>query len=444
MLKKSYILLYALQIFYFYIDTNTKNQRSVDTINIQHHNEQLTNRLALQSLQIKRLLQITQAINTNVDKKNLFDMYKETLRMEMKVGSFILYTFHDNVCECSAFEGTKENLIALGSTTLFQRFQHFSKLNDEIHPLLQNFDYILPVFHKKQPLAFVLLGNIQAEGTALLDSIDFISTLTNIIAVAIENKRLFKKQLDQERLNRDLELAIQVQNMFIPASLPSNDKYEFSAVYQPNQGVGGDYYDFLEDVAPNDIAFCIADISGKGIGAALLMSNFQANLHAFIRKELSAEAFINELNAAVLRTTKGEKFITFFIARYNVETKHLRYICAGHNPPLLLTGGKLQKLDKGCTILGAFKKIPKIELGEIYLKEDAFLFLYTDGLTDMINTQKEPFDEAMLQDFILKNQDCTVAEFNQRLMEHVTTYKGMEEFPDDITILTSRLFVNKS
>lgn len=413
----------------------------MDTINIKQHNEQLINRLALQSLQIKRLLQITQAVNTNVDKKNLFDMYRETLRMEMKVGSFILYTFRDDVCECSAFEGIEEKWTALGSAELFQRFLHFSPLNKEIHPLLENFDYILPVFHKKQPLAFVLLADIQAEGTALLDSIDFISTLTNIIAVAIENKRLFKKQLEQERLNRDLDLAVQVQNMLIPASLPSNALYEFSAVYQPNQGVGGDYYDFLEDVSENDIAFCIADISGKGIGAALLMSNFQANLHAFIKKDLSAQEFINELNAAVLRTTKGEKFLTFFIARYNVVTKHLRYICAGHNPPFLYTAGKMHKLDKGCTILGAFKKMPKIELGELFLKEDAFILLYTDGLTDMTNDQKQPFNEELLQNFILENQDCTVKEFNKRLMEHVTTYKGLEDFPDDITILTSRLFV---
>lgn len=408
--------------------------------------EQLENRLYLQQLQINRLLEITQAINNNLKIADLFRIYKDTLTWEMRIKKFALFTRYDEEWTCVSHAGIDEKSLFVSNDIheFFPNYQRASKIDEADHELLRNFNIVIPVYHKKYPIAFTFIGkDLYEEDSDVYEPIRFISAITNIIAVAIENKRLFKKQIAQERMRRELELAVQVQNMLIPSNLPANDQIEFSGIYQPHEGVGGDYYDLIE-LGERELAFCIADISGKGIAAALLMSNFQANLQSLInRKYLSVRQFTNQLNERVLRTTKGEKFITFFIARYHRFKKRLRYLNAGHNPPLMISGGKLHRLDKGCTILGAFNEIPHIELGEIYLKEDAFFLLYTDGLTDLKNEAGEYFDEEKLAKFALNNYQLPTNHFNKALMDEIKRFKGSLDFPDDISVLTGRIFVDK-
>jgi sigma-B regulation protein RsbU (phosphoserine phosphatase) len=414
---------------------------------LRNQREELENRLYLQQLQINRLLEITQAINNNLKIADLFRIYKDTLTWEMRIKKFALFTRHDEEWTCVSHAGIDEKTLFLCCDevyNLFPKFQRASKIDEPQHPLLQHFNIVIPVYHKKFPIAFTFIGkDLYEEDNDVYEPIRFISAITNIIAVAIENKRLFKKQIAQERMRRELELAVQVQNMLIPSNLPMNDQIEFSGIYQPHEGIGGDYYDLIE-LGERELAFCIADISGKGIAAALLMSNFQANLQSLInRKYLSVRQFANKLNERVLRTTKGEKFITFFIARYHRFKKRLRYLNAGHNPPIMISGGKIHYLKKGCTILGAFNKLPEIELGEVYLEEDAFFLLYTDGLTDLRNEEGEFFDEEKLAKFALENYKLSAVDFNKALMDKIKVFKGSLDFPDDISVLTGRIFVDK-
>ena len=130
------------------------------------------------------------------------------------------------------------------------------------------------MYHKKNPIAFALVGGVRADSDEYT-RIQFITTFTNIIAVAIENKRLFKKQIEQERYARDMELASSVQKMLIPDHLPKSKFFEMATVYKPHFTVGGDYFDFIQ-YDERRLTFCIADISGKGVSAAILMANFQA------------------------------------------------------------------------------------------------------------------------------------------------------------------------
>lgn len=414
-------------------------------INLKTREEILETKLTLQQLQFNRVLEITQAINDNIGIVDLFNLYKGLLTWEMGIKKFVLYTRNEEVWTCATSAGIDAEDLEEDIEAFFPQYQRRRSIDEADHPLLQHFSVVVPVYHKEYAIAYTFLGSegLDDMDTQGYDPITLISAITNVIAVAIENKRLFKRQLDQERLKREMELAIQVQNMLIPSELPNNERYEFSGIYQPHEGVGGDYYDFFE-VGGGEVAFCIADISGKGIAAALLMSNFQANLQTLVhRKYLSVKKFTNRLNSLVLRTTQGDKFITFFIARYHVRKKRLRYLCAGHNPPFMYTQGKIQRLDKGCTILGAFSKIPTIEFGEIFLEDDALFLLYTDGLTDLQNENDDYFDDDQVEKFIQKNNDLPVKEFNDKLMEEVSIFKGDRSFPDDISVLTGRLFVNK-
>ncbi|WP_264790920.1 PP2C family protein-serine/threonine phosphatase [Aureispira anguillae] len=390
------------------------------------------------------MLEITQAINNNIAISDLFNLYKGLLTWEMRVKKFALYTRQKETWICVTSAGIEACDLEENIEDYLPNYHRRQSVDEPNHPLLQHFSIVLPVYHKDYAIAYTFLGPdaLNDSENHGYDPITLISAITNIIAVAIENKRLFKRQLDQERLKREMELAVQVQNMLIPSELPNNEQYEFAGIYQPHEGVGGDYYDFFE-VGSGEVAFCIADISGKGIAAALLMSNFQANLQTLVhRKYLSVKKFTNRLNSLVLRTTKGDKFITFFIARYHVRKRRLRYLCAGHNPPFMYTQGKIQRLDKGCTILGAFAKIPSIEFGEIFLEDDALFLLYTDGLTDLQNDKDEYFNDTHVEQFMKKHNSLPVGEFNVKLMEEVNRFKGERSFPDDISVLTGRLFVN--
>jgi sigma-B regulation protein RsbU (phosphoserine phosphatase) len=310
-------------------------------------------------------------------------------------------------------------------------------IHDDKHPLLSQFDVVIPVRHKDTSIAFTFIGGFN-KGEDKYDKISFITTITNIIAVAIENKRLFKRQLEQEAMKREMELAGAMQQMLIPDTLPQNQRYELASIYRPHSTIGGDYFDFIDYDDPR-FAFCIADVSGKGAAAALLMSNIQATVRYLINRRITAKPFIDELNRSILSSAKGEKFITFFIAEFNTETNELIYVNAGHNSPVLATSEGVQILDKGCTILGAFDEIPYLEVGRLQLEGDAMIVMYTDGLTDLRNEDEVFFDENQLHPFVKENYLLSADAFNQKLQEKIDSFKGDRPYPDDVSVLTCRI-----
>lgn len=401
----------------------------------------LERELSLKQLQIKSLLYITQSINQNVSADGLFEIYRKTLSWELSIKKMALFFLEANGnWVCKAEIGASETFIH--AEEMGQHFLEYTRVSnlvgEEVHPLLQDYDIVVPVYHKDTAIAFTFVGDLN-DSDNTYETIEFVSTITNIIAVAIENKRLFKKQLEQERLKREMELAGAVQNMLIPKSLPTNGYFEFDGVYKPHLGVGGDYFDFI-DLEDGNVIFCVADISGKGVAAALLMSNFQANVQAIVRRKLKMDKFIRILNKTVLNITEGDKFITFFVGKYNVDTRKLEYVNAGHTRPILLMNGAKYRLEEGCTILGVFPDMPDIEVGEITVEENAMLVAYTDGLTDLRNDQKEYFSVEMLEQFIDENCDMEAEFFNKKLMEHIEIFRGEGEYPDDVAVLTCKLF----
>ena len=400
--------------------------------------ELLERDLSLKQLQINRLLEVTQAINNNLAADALFKIYRSILSWEMRIEKMALYIKQDNFWSCTTAIGLSEEQQEIDITDELFKYTRMTNLMDNKHPIVSNFDIIIPVYHKKHAIAFALIGNLERD-EEMYEKIKFITTITNIISVAIENKRLFNKQIEQERLGKELELASQVQNMLIPSELPSNDQYELDSIYLPHSRIGGDYFDYIS-FNEDEFAFCIADISGKGISAALLMANFQANLQSLIHRRFEKEDFIQQLNQSVLKITKGDRFLTFFCGEFNLKTRELIYVNAGHNPPLMLMDDKIIHLNEGCTILGMFEEIPTISVGHVMVPEKALIVTYTDGLTDLRNEEDVFFDTKYLGRFIMENKEASASELNTHLMIKINSFKGKRTFPDDISILTCRIF----
>lgn len=404
--------------------------------------EKLEKELNLKELQIKSLLTITQAINDNVPGEGLFNMYRSFLSWEMGITQMALFIPNedqDSLWFCATHIDA-QGAPAYDAEVLMPHLLGFNRLHTlkENDPKeLQVFDIIIPVFHKEKPIAYSLIGGIKSKED-LYNKIQFITTITNIIAVAIENKRLFKQQIKQERFDKEMELASNVQQMLIPHVLPSNDNYEISTIYKPHFNIGGDYLDFI-DFDKGRFIFCIADISGKGVAAALLMANFQAMIQSLIYQYRDLETFIFALNQTVYRVTKSDKFITFFIGEVDLSQRTLKYINAGHYPPVLYQNGEIKRLTSGCTVIGAFEKLPSIQEEILPLEEGALVMCFTDGLADLTNQKGELFEDTGIESFVNEFGNLPVNGFHEELLKRIDDYRAGEQYPDDIAVISCKI-----
>lgn len=407
---------------------------SANLLDVMNREERLENELHLKQLQINRLLTITQAINENVKAQGLYDMYKSFLAWEMGVSRMALLIKGKLQWICPVTIGQEDlNLEeCLDIASVYQRPSH---LNETDVMILKHFEVVIPVLHKKEPIAYCLLGGFEGDSDTIYNKIQFITTITNIVAVAIENKRLFKQQLEQERMNRELELAKEMQQMLIPEQMPKNHLYHLAGFYQPRWSVGGDYFDYCE-FEDGRLVFCIADIAGKGVAAALLMANFQATFQSLIHQGLSLEEFVKSLNQALHRITKGDRYLTLFVAEYQPLTRILNYINAGHNPPLLFQNRSTIRLSEGTTILGSFPQLPPIRTGHIILEKGAIVLAFTDGLTDVQNKEGNFYSEEKIIHLLQSRDYEDMYTLNQALVKDVREHKGEESFSDDTSILS--------
>jgi phosphoserine phosphatase RsbU/P len=399
--------------------------------------DQLQRKLSLNQLQLNRLLEITHAINNNMKIDGLFKMYNSFLSWELGVKNMALYIIEENKWGCSTKFGDFSDEETNEFSAHFAKYKKTEYVKED-KLLATYFEVIIPVYHKEEPIAYSLIGGIQKEEESF-NKIQYITTITNIIAVAIENKRLFKRQVEQQTMNREMQLARDMQLQLIPEKLPVADSFQLSSIYLPNMAVGGDYFDCIA-IDDSKMLFVIADISGKGLSAALLMSNLQANLHALVNKQdTNLEQLVIKLNVAIKKITKGEKYLTLFVSIFDTTDNSLTYINAGHIPPILAYENDFSYLEKGTTIIGIFEDLDKIETTRLIIKKPSLLVLFTDGITDIKNETGKYFNQENIFEFVKTNNHLHPQRFNEELMATVNRFKGEEnEFPDDITVLTCR------
>jgi len=395
--------------------------------------------LAIKQQQIDSLLEITRAVNNNMPITALSRIYENILRAHLGVKTVALFIKEvGDKWLCTTPGELPGTVLSYDVETKFALFSFTTPVAALKDETLKDFEFLIPVLHKKLPVGYALIGPFGNEQSDTKEEkLKFIQTITNVIVVANENEKLVKNQIDQLVMQKELKLAADMQNMLVPRELPSNEKIEAAAFYKPHKNIGGDYYDFVQ-VSEHEIAFCVSDISGKGIPAAILMANFQANMRFLLSRKYPLPQFIDILNGKVLEITKAEKFITLFVGIYNYQTRMLSYVNAGHNPSILQTGNEVQLLDHGCTILGMFDTLPYVNHGEVYVEPDSVLVSYTDGLSEAVNNDGKLFEVEGLINFMTAHPMPNLSDFNTKLIDHVIAFKQDTDFDDDITLLTLR------
>ncbi len=402
----------------------------------------LDQKIALQALKLNALLEITTAINNNLSTEQLLNNFSFVLKQQLNFRRFVLLIQQES-WSCILKEGVKGKIDAEKLILDLVRFKDTTIVVDSNSALLKEFNVVLPVLHLGKPLAYLLLTDNQLKPAALEDAdshLTFAQTITSIIAVAIENKRLVKSNVIKEIISKDLEVASELQKLLFPSDLPSDRKMDIHAKYIQRHAIGGDYYDFIP-LGDDEYILCIADVSGKGISAAMLMANFQATIRTLFKYQRFELAFLmEELNKKVILNAKGEKFITFFIAHFNAYSRKLKYINAGHNYPILFMNQKVQVLDKGCIGLGMLDELPSINIGSLILNSSATLVLYTDGVVETLDESGEEFGSERLIKDIKAYSSLKMEDMNNIIFSHLSEWCNTSNYGDDTAIMSCKFF----
>ncbi len=259
-------------------------------------------------------------------------------------------------------------------------------------------------------------------------------------------QRLVKESVQKERLERELEIAKDVQERLFPDGAPPMDRMDIAGICLPARIVSGDYYDFLA-LGSHELGLAVGDICGKGISAALLMANLQATLRSNVMNLPSVAGagdgkavagVVERLNRQIYSFTAANKFASFFYAVYDDAGQTLTYCNAGHNPPLYFNGNRVRRLDAGGTVVGIFEDA-QYDQETIQMKKGDLFLAYTDGIVECVNEYGEEFGERRLIQLIEDHRHLDAARIKDKVVEQVQSWTFAEEREDDMTLIVAKI-----
>jgi phosphoserine phosphatase RsbU/P len=288
----------------------------------------------------------------------------------------------------------------------------------------------VPLALREQVLGMIYVDN-PYEQRFSEDDLRVMTTIASVAAIKVEQARFLAEHLEKQRIEQELEVAANIQKRILPQEPPNCEGLEIVGVNIPCHTVGGDYYDFVLE-GLDKVGFCIADVSGKGIPASLLVSTLQATFRATIEQQDLKDA-ITRINKVIVRSTPSYNYITFFYGLLNKHSKRFTSINAGHNPPLVIRrNGLVERLEKGGFCLGMFEKA-EYEVEETYLEDGDLVCLYTDGVTEAANSAEEEFSEERLIKYLQENRTLSLDEISKRLYRQIEDFVGEAPQHDDLT-----------
>lgn len=411
------------------------------------------------SLFVDRLKKINRELDSKVNQlSSLFDLSKEfsgLLQVEQVakllvyslIGQMLVSKYAIVICSRDSYSILENSF----NEELLKTALKNCSVNNFIHPIqkielieeLKIFgeigsELIIPMQIKGETKGLIILGKRKNNLAYERTDIEFISSVASLAIISIENARLFKETLEKQRLEKDLETARNIQNNLLPKKIPTLSNFEIAAYNKSARMVGGDYYDIIK-LDENRILFAIADVSGKGVPAALLMANIQAFLKSICKMNLSLDASTNLLNDLVAENTTMGSFITFFWGILDNQNKQLTYVNAGHNPPLLIRDNKIIKLKKGGMILGVMQTMIPYVSETIQLFENDSIILFTDGITEAMNLKWEEFSDERLETLVLQHSHLNASDLLSVIRKNVEDFTLSAEQSDDITSMVIKV-----
>ncbi len=289
-------------------------------------------------------------------------------------------------------------------------------------------EIVVPIISKNKTIGIL---NLESNKLSQYSKkhLRILNAFASIAAIAIERSNLYRERIEKNKIERELEIAKQIQDRMIPKSFPKHKFYEIYGGTEPAEIVGGDFFDFLR--VGDILYFVIADISGKGVPASLLVALFKSAFLIIFKKEKSFEEKVEEINSFVYENTESNQFITAIFGK--IDGENIELINCGHNYPLLYRGKRIYTLKKGNTILGFFKNY-KYSSFNIKMKPENILFLYTDGLYESIGVLKKEIGLRGVKKYLNKYRDLSLSQIWNHILKDMKKVSN-GNLLDDFTIL---------
>ena len=402
---------------------------------------QVKQELERRRLELNTLFDIGKALNERFERGPILDLLLLTMLGQLAVSRAMVYLVEGDRLRAAAARGVTAPQIldlgpdemgdldgivraAAGGTTLARWLE------------AQGFTAAVPMSMRGELQGIVCLGR-RVGGLPLgLEHDEFLSTLGNLAAAALEHARLFAERLSARRVEEELQLARTIQAGLLPRALPDTPELEIAAISLSSHEVGGDYYDVLT-LADGDVRIAVGDVAGKGVPAALLMANVQASYRA-LRDEPDEVDLMTRLNRVTHENTDLPRYITFVSGRVGLSEEALTYVNAGHNPPYLLRpGGQVESLCEGGLILGVFP-LARYVSSRVAFRPGDLLVLYTDGVTEAMNPEGDLFGEERLLQVLEESFGLGAGEVLARVQQAVDDFAAGAPQRDDLTLLVVR------
>ncbi len=396
--------------------------------------QSVNRRLDRKIQQLNTIFDISRELNTTLDREKIASLLSFAIMGELLVNRCAIFTRQNDTMELLLTKGFKVDLsgdgelLAISEPVELEDSPAYQKYHDAGLALL------VPMRIHDEIRGVIGIGPKISSGHFDEADFEFLKTLGNQAVTSLENARLFEETLEKQRMEEELNLARSIQRQLLPSELPKIDGYQVSAINIPSKEVGGDYYDIIP-ISENEYGVCIADVSGKGAGAALLMANLQAGLHALKPKTGNMADMIGRINNLIYQNTDLDKFITFFYGVLNQTENTFTYCNAGHNPPYLLeTSGGTKELMTGGLVLGMMPDMI-YEVETITLKSTESMLLFTDGITETVNENDEEYAEERLQDLLKENKETNPDTLVNLILERLQIFQQSTPQIDDMTMI---------
>jgi sigma-B regulation protein RsbU (phosphoserine phosphatase) len=395
--------------------------------------------------ELNTLFDLSKDFSRMVDRREIVRVFKFAMLGQMLIRKFFVVLEENNERSLAAASSISGTLSEEEIDRLFSLREDVVTVDKELRkgiPFLQKNEIcaLISLYLQEEKTAVVGIGARANNEPYTKSDFDFLQSLGNLALLSVQKTILLEERIKKEQLEREIDIARGIQTGLFPHPVPTESTLDIAAKNVPSLQMGGDYFDVLK--APNNrLLIAIADVTGKGAPAALLMANLQAMLHVLLPIDISLEEAVSRINSILYRNTPSDKFVTFFWGVYNPETMKLQYVNAGHNQPLLFREGQTtcRKLDKGGLLLGALPSIREYNSEEITFHSGDLLVCYTDGVTEAMNKDKtEEYGEERLKECILAHRNKSAGKIMKAIIAEVMEFSLGIQY-DDITLIVIKV-----
>ena len=411
------------------------------------------------SIVIEKLKHVNRMLDSRIQRLNSlfelskeFGLFSESTRVakllvysvigQFLVSKFAVVTFDNSKINILESKFPEKDLLAalnnynymeISNSVVKKDIEHnFKKIGD------LKVELIVPMQLQGKTKGLILLGKRINNHSFTEADIEFIYSVGSLAIISLENMRLFVEALAKQKMEEELEIARGIQLNLFPKSIPKYKNFDIAAESLTSQQVGGDYYDLIP-LDDKSLCIAIADVSGKGVPASLLMANLQAFLKTTTKHGMHLEEATALINDLISENTSDGKFITFFWGLFNSDNLTLEYVNAGHNPPLLIRKGEIIKLTKGGIILGVMKTIMPYQSETLQLQKDDVVIMFTDGITEAKNIDDDEYSDEKFEKLSLQIANEPAENILKTIQRVIKTFADGTSQSDDMTIVVLKV-----